>query len=116
MRLSRSDVIEITKLSHHSLRIVVVIINGCNRAPVPGPGGQFPLPADHATAWPAQECQQQPLSLDGHTLRVNRARGDMPSWQQGPTRSAPHGGTGGHAGSAGKMEEHPKVSDPPSGV
>jgi len=56
-----------------------------------------------------QECHQQPLSLDGHTLRVNRARGDMPSWQQGPTRGAPQGGTGGHAGSAPKHEEHPKV-------
>lgn len=47
------------------------------------------------------------VHFKGRTLRVNRAMGDMPSWQRGPTRAAPQGGAALGGGDA--LHEHPKV-------
>jgi len=47
------------------------------------------------------------VQFKGRTLRVNRAMGDMPSWQRGPTRAAPQGGAALGGGDA--LHEHPKV-------
>ena len=49
------------------------------------------------------------VQFKGRTLRVNRAMGDMPSWQKGPTRAAPQGGAALSGGE--NFNEHPKVQD-----
>ena len=52
------------------------------------------------------------MDIGGHRLRVNRARGELPKWQQGPTHSAPRGGLGAGRSLTMPFEEHPKVPVP----
>ena len=63
-----------------------------------------------------QECYRQPVDIGGRVLRVHRARGEMPKWQQGPTHAAPQGGLGAGRSLTMPFEEHPKVFDSENGL
>lgn len=63
---------------------------------------EFPVRNGNRDWFWAQEANQAGVQFQGRLLRVNRAKGDMPSWQRGPTRAAPAGGAA--------LSEHPTVN------